>query len=451
MKLNNFTPEIMKNCLKMNMGVELETLRVTAAGEMAKTPPPFREGDTLTRDFAENQMEINTPIYHSEKDARAYLNNTLIEMRRTLAKKKEPEYLWPSSVPPVLHSENDVPIAQYSGWDAPETTYREYLAAKYDRHRMALCGVHVNFSISDDLLLWVHSQNFKNDTNYSNWKNQLYLEIAQKALAYGWILTALTAASPLVDGSYFDYTAAGTTGYCGMASVRQSEFGFWNNFSPVLDYSTLNNYADSLEDLMVKKLLHCPSELYIPVRIKPAGQYSIERLHRAADHIELRMIDVNPMEPSGVELWVLEFCRFFLLWCAFGSDTLTLRNEQQVQCYQNFKNAARYDLNSATVTLPDGMVKTVQEAAVDVLASMREFYNRVLDKVGQFAPALQAAGVDGLFHCLTVAEDKINTPDRRYSHIIKEHCGSDFAAITLGLTKSYSNIAADIRNKNKAV
>ena len=56
MKLKNFTPEIMKNCLKMNMGVELETLRVTAAGEMAKTPPPFREGDTLTRDFAENQM-----------------------------------------------------------------------------------------------------------------------------------------------------------------------------------------------------------------------------------------------------------------------------------------------------------------------------------------------------------------------------------------------------------
>ena len=177
----------------------------------------------------------------------------------------------------------------------------------------------------------------------------------------------------------------------------------------------------------------------------------IERLHRAADHIELRMIDVNPMEPSGVELWVLEFCRFFLLWCAFGSDTLTLRNELQVQCYQNFKNAARYDLNSATVTLPDGMVKTVQEAAVDVLASMREFYNRVLDKVGQFAPALQAAGVDGLFHCLTVAEDKINNPDRRYSHIIKEHCGSDFAAITLGLTKSYSNIAANIRHKNKAV
>lgn len=163
------------------------------------------------------------------------------------------------------------------------------------------------------------------------------------------------------------------------------------------------------------------------------------------------MIDVNPMEPSGVELWVLEFCRFFLLWCAFGSDGLMLRNEQQVQCYQNFKNAARYDLNSATVTLPDGMVKTVHEAAVDVLASMREFYNRVLDKVGQFAPALQAAGVDGLFHCLTVAEDKINNPDRRYSHIIKEHCGSDFAAITLGLTKSYSNIAADIRNKNKAV
>lgn len=316
---------------------------------------------------------------------------------------------------------------------------------------MALCGIHVNFSISDDLLLWVHSQNFKNDTNYSNWKNQLYLEIAQKALAYGWILTALTAASPLVDGSYFDYTAAGTTGYCGMASVRQSEFGFWNNFSPVLDYSTLNNYADSLEDLMVKKLLHCPSELYIPVRIKPAGQYSIERLHRAADHIELRMIDVNPMEPSGVELWVLEFCRFFLMWCAFGSDSLMLRNEQQVQCYQNFKNAARYDLNSATVTLPDGMVKTVQEAAVDVLASMREFYNRILNKVGQFAPALQAAGVDGLFHCLTVAEDKINNPDRRYSHIIKEHCGSDFAAITLGLTKSYSNIATSIRHKNKAV
>ncbi len=118
-----------------------------------------------------------------------------------------------------------------------------------------------------------------------------------------------------------------------------------------------------------------------------------------------------------------------------------------MQCYQNYKNAARYDLNSATVTLPDGMVKTVQEAAVNVLASMREFYNGVLNKVGQFAPTIKKLGVDGVLHCLTVAEDKINTPDRRYSHIIKEHCGSDFAAITLGLTKSYSNIAADIRNK----
>lgn len=443
MKLNTFNDNLRKNILQSRVGLELETLRVTSTGEMAKTPPRYREGEDKTRDFAENQLEINTPVFLHQDEARTYLANALYNVRRQLRLNKEPEYLWPFSVPPVLHSDDDVPVAQFTGMNAAETTYREYLATKYGKRKMVLCGLHYNFSFSDEIITYAHEATGKK-LDYHNFVEQLYLETAQKALAYGWIITALTAASPVVDGSYWDYTAAGTTGYCGMASIRNSEFGFWNNFSPVLDYSSANAYANSIDALIGKKLIRNPSELYIPVRCKPASVFSVERVRKAIDHLELRMIDLNPMDDCGVELWVLDFVKMFLLWCAFGSDPLTLKPEYQVQCYQNYKNAAKYDLNSANVTLPDGMVKTAQEAAVDVLGAMREFYTDLLKKITGDIENLAWMTVDNTLHCMSIADDKINNPEHRYAHILAEHC-RDYAAIGLGIAKRNTDNAVTRR------
>lgn len=41
------------------------------------------------------------------------------------------------------------------------------------------------------------------------YKNKLYLELAQKMAVYGWILVAVTAASPIVDSSLWKKVSMG--------------------------------------------------------------------------------------------------------------------------------------------------------------------------------------------------------------------------------------------------
>ena len=43
-----------------NFGLEKEALRITEDGHMAHTPHPFPGDERITRDFCENQTEINT-------------------------------------------------------------------------------------------------------------------------------------------------------------------------------------------------------------------------------------------------------------------------------------------------------------------------------------------------------------------------------------------------------
>ena len=68
---------------------------------------------------------------------------------------------------------------------------------------MTLSGIHVNFSFDDDLIEAAFgAQN--QFTTAQAYRNQLYVELAEKAAAYGWLITAVTAASPLVDQSFWE-------------------------------------------------------------------------------------------------------------------------------------------------------------------------------------------------------------------------------------------------------
>ena len=137
-----------------------------------------------------------------------------------------------------------IPIARYRGADRIKTRYREYLAQIYGRYKMAFSGIHLNFSFGEELL----RESFRSDKekDFQKYKNALYLDLAAKMETFAWIMVAVTSASPLMDISYFYRGKQAIDVFNGMASTRCSELGYWNAFTPVLDYSDLASYTESI-------------------------------------------------------------------------------------------------------------------------------------------------------------------------------------------------------------
>lgn len=384
--------EIKELLLTGNFGLEKESLRVDGTGHLVHTPHPFSDEEHIDRDFCENQTEINTPVVQSAEEAVASVYKYTWQIKDTLRKLPEQEYLWPSSNPPYIRNEVDIPVAQFVGDSAGKTVYREYLSDRYGRYKMTFSGIHVNYSFSDELL----EKDFalSGGTDFTEYKNQLYLTLAEQAVAYGWLLVAISAASPVMDSSFIEKGGLGEDIFGGMASVRCSELGYWNFFTPVFDYTDIRTYADSIQHYVDEGWLRAPSELYYPVRLKPRGINDLETLrNEGVNHIELRMFDLNPLVESGVDVRDVRFAQLFLTWLA-AMPRRTFSQRDQVQAIQNFKNAAHYDLKTVKIVFPDGEIYSVAHAALNVLRSMRDFYQGYPEEIREILDFEEAKFID---------------------------------------------------------
>lgn len=395
--------ESIKNKLFLgNFGLEKESLRITPDGHMAHTPHPFPEHKHIVRDFCENQTEINTPVRHTPEEAVESLYAYTREIQKGLLQLPEPEMLWPFSNPPYIINEADIPVAKFTGGKSSKTDYREYLSDRYGRYKMTFCGIHVNFSFAEELL----REDFalSGETDFTEYKNRVYLDLAERAAAYGWILTAVTAASPLLDSSYVEKGHFGGNAFNGMASTRCSELGYWNYFTPIFDYTDIRAYADSIRRYVDMGLIAAPTELYYPIRLKPTGNNDLMRLrNEGVDHIELRMFDLNPLCPEGIDVRDLQFAHLLLVYLA-STQVQPFSAKDQVQAAQNFKNAAHYDLKTVKIVTPAGEVFPVPEAARNVIGFLREFYADAPEEVKAV---------------LDFEEEKFINPETRYAWKIR--------------------------------
>ena len=360
-------PELRPFAFDGNFGLEREALRVTPQGRMAHTPHPFpADHSHIVRDFCENQTEINTRVWSTAEEAVAELKSLNVEILRVLGNGErgtgngEREYLWPFSNPPPLRGEEDVVPAKFVGAQSGKSSYREYLAAKYGRYLMTYCGIHVNFSFGNRLLE-------AGDVTFPRDRNSLYLHVAAGSVLWGWIVVALTAASPIADTSLLHASEEGDF-FSGFASIRCGDLGYWNHFTPVNDFSSVEAYANTIRGYVKRGLIAAPSELYYPVRLKPRGANRLESLVAGGiDHIELRCVDLNPLAGGLVDVRDIKFIQLFFLWCA-GRPPARLTERDQAQAARNFKNAARYDLDLARISLPDGTSASVRETGLRLLA-----------------------------------------------------------------------------------
>lgn len=409
MKLHYQSCSIQQHLFDGQFGLEKESLRVNRdPARLAQSVHPFSD-PRITVDFAENQTEINTSIHTDIEDARKECEELTIQMEQKLSKNNE--MLWPFSNPCRIDSEEQIPMLQSGSKESLD--YREYLASRYGKRKMLYCGIHFNFSFTKELLsneyeLYKQEKEAakkrseeqpeseeqssfeEGDLSMMNERDfidRFYLDLAIKSIWFGWILSTLFNASPIYDGSLFDDLEKGKTNFAGMSSMRNGIMGYWNFFTPLFDFSSMQAYTASIEQYVRHGQLKAPRELYFPVRIKPAGPYSLETLNEGgADHIELRMIDLNPYELSGISKEDAAFCHLFLVYLACMDD-FDLDWQSQIYALQNFKSACILPLRHARIIFSISRHTCAKEEAIAFLEKMKAFFEPL-------ASAEQMASID---------------------------------------------------------
>lgn len=415
-----------------NFGLEKEALRITEDGHMAHTSHPFPGDERITRDFCENQTEINTTIFKSVEEVVANLDELNRRILNRLNQQEPKELLWTFSNPPYIKDEEDIPIAVFENVEASKMQYRQYLANVYGRYKMTFSGIHFNFSFGGDLLRAQYAASTgetikkgEETQAYREYCNRLYLTLAERLVDYGWLVVAITAASPLLDGSFFSKEKKGEDVVTGMASVRCSEMGYWNAFTPVFHYDDIIHYTDSIEKYVSDGWISAPSELYYPIRLKPKGPNRLDTLReRGVNHIELRMIDLNPLRPECIDLKDLKFTHLLILWL-MALEHRHLSSSLQVQAMSYYKSAAHYDLDSVKIISQDNKTYTIRQYAIIVLEEMEQFY-------ADNSEALEV---------LAFEKSKFIDPDTNsYAHIILRDYSNGFVEKGIALSKQRQHV-----------
>ena len=392
-------------------GLEEENQRVTPDGFLAGTPHPFGNDPHMDRDFCESQLEIITGVSSSPEETVKELGlykKKAAEILTSLPGGRE--YLWPFSNPPYIRDIDDIQIAQFEGELAEKTKYREYLAEKYGKLLESLCGIHFNYSYPKKFITFLKENHTDPD--------QIYLNLAEKILAHAWLIVALTAASPVYDFSFLQPGKTGITKKGTYSSVRCSEKGYWNTFEPVLDFTDINSFVETMESYVSEGRLYSTAELYYPVRLKPHGSNSLNGLRDGINHIELRMIDVNPLFREGINVKDVEFLAVLITYLT-GLPKMDLSVWQQRQCIRNMKRAAHYPLEEIEISLQNHKTIPLTQCALHVLNDMEAVF--------------------GKLEIIEFQKEKILNPRKRYTTQIIREFGKDYVKSGLAAADKMQN------------
>ncbi len=397
--------EIKKQIIFAEYGLEREGLRVNPDGTLAMTSHPFENEPNIDRDFCENQTEIITDVFTDVDSLIGQMEKIHDKIFNIL--RKNNELFWSFSNPPKIGDEKDIPAAVFSGSMKHKNEYRKYLAEKYGKKKMLFSGIHFNFSFSPELIEAAFKMSGYSDKK--DFKNSCYLQLSKRLTQYSWLIVYLTAASPVTDISF----GIPSSKY---SSVRCGEEGYWNKFVPILDYSDFSSYVHSIEQYIEKGELTSVSELYYPVRLKPKGNNSLESLVRnGINHIELRVLDVNPLSRTGIFKEDILFIHLLMLYLV-SMDESDFDKAAQREAIDNIKAAAVF-----------GNAGIKQRAETEL--------NKLSDFAGQYFPQ---------FSDILKYQKKKLADGCSYAEIISKNYSKDYIAKGIMLAKQYAGGNSDV-------
>ncbi|MGE0388198.1 MAG: glutamate--cysteine ligase [Gammaproteobacteria bacterium] len=339
-------------CLRSGLkGLEKESLRVTAGGRIAQSPHPRALGSALTHpqittDYSEALIELITPPFDDTGATAAALSDIHAFVHAHLGG----ELLWAASMPCEIGDDAEIPIARYgsSNIGRMKHVYRVGLDHRYGRRMQAIAGVHFNYSLPESLWPALHDA-LGAGASRRDFISSTYFALIRNFLRLAWLVPYLFGTSPALCKSFVTGRAGrfqefdATTLYLPHAtSLRMSDIGYKNKNQAVLNvsYDSLDSYVDSLvhairtpypeyEAIGVigthgyrqlnTNILQIENEFYSFVRPKQttaSGEKPSTALReRGVQYVEIRALDVNPFEPTGVGEDDLRFIEAFLLYC----------------------------------------------------------------------------------------------------------------------------------------
>lgn len=413
MKFNLFSNLSNKQILDANFGLEREGLRVTSEGALSLTPHPNVFGDKkenpyVTTDFSESQLELVTPVFHTTNDAIDFLDS----LYNITALELDNEFIWPQSMPAITPEEQDIPIAIFSNQGKDER-YREYLGNKYGGKKQLISGIHINFSLGDQLIHTLYNKT-NQQKSYQDYKHELYLKLTRNYLRYHWLLVYILGATNTIHKTYeqqcvdtLEEISIETYSNNKAISYRNSICGYQNKEFIKLDYSTIEKYVDSITTSINNGVIKDIRELYTQVRLKGKGSiYSTENLlQNGIEYVEIRTIDINPFEKSGLSVDDLNLIHLFLLYCFEKEETL--HDNWELESEQNTQKVATEGQNSQLTLLRNGAEVSMKRWGIKIIHELLEM-NQQYDL--PFVDILKAK------------EEIINNPEKTYAYKLAQLC-----------------------------
>lgn len=414
-------------------GIEKESLRVTPLGQLALTPHPPAFGSALTHpklttDYSEALLEIITP---AEPDAALTLEQ-LDTLHRFVYAELKDELLWNQSMPCILPAEDEIPIARYgtSNIGRLKYVYRRGLALRYGRTMQCIAGIHYNYSLPDEV--WRVLQQAQGDQGAPvDFQSESYIALIRNFRRTNWLLMYLFGASPALDKQFLRErphkleTLDDETLYLPYAtSLRMSDLGYQNNSAQAAlspSYDNLDSYLESLaqaislpypsyEALGTQRdgewiqintnVLQIENEFYStirPKRITRPGERPLQALsERGVQYIEVRCLDIDPFEPTGIALPTARLLDAYLLYCAL-EDSPGFSVEARAEAGENFARVVKQGRRPGLELSREGQAVPLAEWADELLdriapvaALLDELHGSAGDAPGSHMNALHA-------------------------------------------------------------
>ena len=228
-------------------GIEKESLRVYADGQLADSPHPIGLGSAMsnqfiTTDFSEALLEFVTPAYASTWETL----RVLCEIHQFSYARLGDELLWVNSMPCLMGTDADIPLAQYgsSNIGKMKTVYRNGLGYRYGRKMQTIAGVHFNYSLP--AAFWPqYQESEQSDLSVDDFRSEAYMGLVRNFRRLGWLVLYLFGASPALCKSFLgdtenDLKSFNETTYYEPfgTSLRMSDLGYSNNAQAKTGYFT---------------------------------------------------------------------------------------------------------------------------------------------------------------------------------------------------------------------
>jgi len=453
-------------------GVEKESLRIDSDGFLSSKAHPATLGSALTNryittDFSEALLEFVTPAFATTWEAL----QCICDIHQFTYSQLGEEVLWSASMPCLIPDDDDIPLARYgsSNVGRMKTIYRRGLGHRYGRQMQVIAGVHFNYSLPKNF--WpVYQQVLGTDLEAGQFQSDQYLALIRNFRRLGWLVLYLFGASPALCKSFTGAAAAGLKSLNADTyfephgtSLRMSDLGYSNQNQSKINISldSLEEYVEDLssairtpepayEEIGVKidgryrqlnaNLLQIENEFYSPARPKrvaKSGEQPTAALRRdGIEYVEIRSLDINPFDPSGINQNTMRFVEAFLIYCLL-EDSPKLDDLGLQEISRNHTETAKHGRDPDFRLLKGGQAVKLQVWATEIVSGVLAVAE-VIDRY-----EANASYAESVRLMQKLIDDPEETPSARVLADLEE-TKSSFFEYAFGLAQSHSDYFASI-------